>query len=55
MVAQIQEKRYTADEYLDLELTAEERHEYRKGLIIPMPRGTPPHNFISGNIYIALS
>ncbi|MEM9219289.1 MAG: Uma2 family endonuclease [Cyanobacteria bacterium P01_F01_bin.150] len=54
MVAQIQEKRYTADEYLELELTSEERHEYRNGVIIPMTGGTPNHNDIAGNLYIFL-
>ncbi|MEM9220543.1 MAG: Uma2 family endonuclease [Cyanobacteria bacterium P01_F01_bin.150] len=55
MVAQTQEKWCTVNEYLEIELTSEERHEYRNGAIIPMPGRTPTHNFISGNLYIALS
>ncbi len=46
---------YTAQEYLELELAAETRNEYRNGEIIPMTGGTPNHNRISGNLYIALS
>ncbi len=55
MIAQPQAKPYTADEYLALELASAERHEYRNGEIIPMTGGTPGHNRISGNLYIALS
>ncbi|NET48176.1 MAG: Uma2 family endonuclease, partial [Merismopedia sp. SIO2A8] len=55
MLAQTQEKKYTTNEYLELELASEERHEYRNGVIISMTGGTPNHNFISGNLYIALS
>lgn len=54
MIAQTQEKQYTADEYLELELVSEERHEYRNGVIIPMSGGTPNHNDIAGNLYILL-
>jgi Uma2 family endonuclease len=55
MIAQTEKKTYTADEYLELELAAETRSEYHDGEIIPMTGGTPGHNRISGNLYIALS
>lgn len=55
MITQIEKRIYTAEEYLELELVAETRSEYRNGDIIPMTGGTPAHNRISGNLYIALS
>jgi Uma2 family endonuclease len=52
---QAQETRiYTPDEYLDLEVNTDTRHEYINGEIIPMTGGTPNHNDISGNLYILL-
>ena len=54
MIAQIEKRIYTAEEYLELELAAETRSEYRSGEIIPMTGGTPNHNDISGNLYILL-
>ncbi len=55
MIAQPEIKTYTIDEYLEREIAAEDRSEYRNGEIIPMTGGTPTHNRISGNLYIALS
>ncbi|MGF1513697.1 MAG: Uma2 family endonuclease [Elainellaceae cyanobacterium] len=55
MVIQTPKKSYTAEEYLELETSAETRSEYRQGEIISMTGGTPEHNRISGNLYIALS
>lgn len=55
MIAQPEVKRYTAEEYLELEVASETRNEYRDGEMIPMTGGTPEHNRISGNLYIALS
>ncbi|MEA5522926.1 Uma2 family endonuclease [Limnoraphis robusta Tam1] len=55
MIAQTEKKIYTIEEYLELELTSETRNEYHNGEIIPMTGGTPEHNRISGNLYIALS
>ena len=43
---------YTPEEYLDLEVVAEERHEYLNGEIRLMTGGTPNHNDIAGNLYI---
>jgi Uma2 family endonuclease len=54
MMAKTEQKIYTAQEYLELELAAETRSEYRNGEIIPMTGGTPEHNEISGNLYILL-
>lgn len=46
---------YTPQEYLDLEINSEQRHEYIKGEIIPITGGTPNHNKIAGNLYAALN
>ncbi|MBM0742574.1 Uma2 family endonuclease [Phormidium sp. CLA17] len=54
MIAQTERRIYTAEEYLELELAAGTRSEYRDGDIIPMTGGTPNHNDISGNLYILL-
>ncbi len=45
------QKFYTPQEYLDLEIEAKDRHEYRNGEIIVMSGGTPNHNRITGNFY----
>lgn len=55
MIAQTEIRRYTVEEYLELEIASETRSEYCDGEIIPMTGGTPEHNKISGNLYIALS
>jgi len=52
MIAQLANKTYTVDEYLELEVASETRNEYRNGEIFPMTGGTPNHNDISGNAYI---
>ncbi|MDL5057206.1 Uma2 family endonuclease [Geitlerinema calcuttense] len=54
MIAQTENKIYTLEEYLELEIASELRNEYRNGEIIPMTGGTPNHNDISGNLYILL-
>ena len=46
---------YTPQEYLELELNSEERHEYINGEIITVTGGTPNHNTITGNFYAALN
>lgn len=43
------QKFYTPQEYLDFEMEATDRHEYRNGEIILMPGGTPNHNRITLN------
>lgn len=46
---------YTLEEYLELEISSEERHEYINGEIISMTGGTPNHNQVTGNLYAALN
>jgi Uma2 family endonuclease len=46
---------YSPEEYLELEVNSEERHEYIDGQIIPMTGGTPNHNQIAGNFYAPLN
>jgi Uma2 family endonuclease len=54
MIAQTQETRiYSPEEYLDLEIPEEERHEYINGEIRVMPGGTPNHNRIITNLCAA--
>jgi Uma2 family endonuclease len=51
MVMQAEEKRYyEPDEYLELEVASNERHEYIDGEIILMTGGTPNHNQIVANL-----
>lgn len=45
---------YTVDEYLELERTSEEKHEFVDGILIEMPGESKRANKIAGNIYIAL-
>ncbi|MGB3405740.1 MAG: Uma2 family endonuclease [Microcoleaceae cyanobacterium] len=54
MIIQTENKTYTAEEYLELEIAAETRSEYRNGEIIQKTDETPNHNDISGNLYILL-
>jgi Uma2 family endonuclease len=49
-----EQKIYSAEEYLALELNSERRSEYRHGEIVPMTGGTPPHNAITGALYALL-
>jgi Uma2 family endonuclease len=51
-----QEQRYySPEEYLELEINSDERHEYIDGQIILMTGGTPNHNQIAGNFYATLN
>uniref|UniRef100_B8HQ36 Putative restriction endonuclease domain-containing protein n=1 Tax=Cyanothece sp. (strain PCC 7425 / ATCC 29141) TaxID=395961 RepID=B8HQ36_CYAP4 len=50
-----QEKRYTPEDYLELEVNSEERHEYIDGAILKMVGGTPNHNLLTGNFFAALN
>ncbi len=53
---QIQEQRYySPEEYLALEVASENRHEYIDGQIIPVTGGTPNHNQIALNLSAALN
>ncbi|NEO53196.1 MAG: Uma2 family endonuclease [Okeania sp. SIO3B5] len=51
---QATQTRYSVEEYLEQETTAEFRSEYRDGEIIPMTGGTVNHNRIVGNFYATL-
>ncbi|OUL25037.1 hypothetical protein BV378_15755 [Nostoc sp. RF31YmG] len=53
-IAQTQQY-YSPEEYLELEVNSEERHEYIDGQIILMTGGTPNHNQIAGNFYSVLN
>jgi len=44
------DKRYTVDEWLEFEKTAEVRHEYYFEKLVPMPGGAKRANRIAGNI-----
>ena len=46
----IAERYYSPEEYLEIEVKSEERHEYINGQIIPMTGGTPNHNQIALNL-----
>jgi Uma2 family endonuclease len=51
MIAQPQvSPTYSPEEYLDLEVSSEIRHEYIAGEIVPMTGGTPNHNQILLNL-----
>lgn len=55
MIISEEQRHYSSEEYLELEVNSEERHEYIDGQIIPMTGGTPNHNQIAGNFYAALN
>ncbi|MEL6383950.1 MAG: Uma2 family endonuclease, partial [Cyanobacteria bacterium J06626_18] len=56
MIAQAQVSRsYSIEEYFELELASEMRHEYIQGEIIPITGGTPNHNRILLNLAGALN
>jgi Uma2 family endonuclease len=56
MIMQAQKQRYyTPEEYLEVEINSEERHEYIDGEVIPVTGGTPNHNRIAGNFYATLN
>ncbi|MEG4442918.1 Uma2 family endonuclease [Microcoleus sp. AT9_B5] len=47
MIAQVEIKTYTAQEYLELEINSQDRHEFINGEIVLMAGGTPNHNEIT--------
>jgi len=55
VVTERSQRAYSIEEYFELELTSEERHEFINGEIVPMTGGTPSHNQLSGNLYAALN
>lgn len=55
MIIAEEQRHYSLEEYLELEVNSEERHEYIDGQIIPMTGGTPNHNQIALNLGGALN
>jgi Uma2 family endonuclease len=51
MTQMLEQRTYTPDEYLELELSSENRSEYRNGVIVPMTGGTPDHNELAINLF----
>jgi Uma2 family endonuclease len=47
-------RKYTLDEYFDLELSTNERFEYWNGEVFSMSGGSEEHDQIEGNTYLAL-
>jgi len=47
MIAPVETKTYTAEEYLELEINSQDRHEFIKGEIVLMAGGAPNHNEIT--------
>lgn len=54
MITLTKSKIYTVNEYLELEVNSDERHEYSDGEIIPMTGGTPNHNEVASNFMVIL-
>ncbi len=54
MTQALEKKTYTREEYLEVEILSEERHEYINGEIRLMAGGTPNHNRICRNLLIVL-
>lgn len=50
MTQALEQRIYTPEEYLELELASETHSEYRNGTIIPMTGGTPDHNELAINL-----
>lgn len=48
-------KIYSIEEYLDMEVASELRHEYRNGEIWEMTGGTPTHNELIRSLSFILS
>ncbi|MGB3267013.1 MAG: Uma2 family endonuclease [Microcoleus sp.] len=54
MIAQVETKTYTAQEYLEAEVNSLDRHEFINGEIVLMAGGTPNHNEITTNLIFVL-
>ncbi|MBM0740360.1 Uma2 family endonuclease [Phormidium sp. CLA17] len=50
MTQALEQRIYTTEEYLELEVASEIRSEYRSGAIISMTGGTPNHNELAINL-----
>jgi Uma2 family endonuclease len=53
--AKVQTRLYSPEEYLEMEVLSEERHEFRDGEIIPMAGATPNHNRVTLNVASVLN
>jgi Uma2 family endonuclease len=51
---QLQTRRYTPEEYRELEARSDGKNEYRDGEMVAMAGGTTEHNEIAGNLYAEL-
>jgi len=47
---EMNQKKYSITEYLEMEETTLEKHEFHNGEIVMMPEGTINHGIIDGNI-----
>jgi Uma2 family endonuclease len=54
-IAEVLEKKYTVEEYLELEKTSETKHEYYHGNLIPVAGEKKKANRIANNINLKLS
>jgi len=54
MIAQVETKTYQAEEYLELEINSEDRHEFIDGEIVLMAGGTLNHNELAGSLMVLL-
>jgi Uma2 family endonuclease len=50
MTQTLEQRIYSPQEYLDLEIASETRNEYRQGVIVPMTGGAPDHNELAINL-----
>jgi Uma2 family endonuclease len=48
-------QRYSPEEYLEMEVRSEDRHEYRDGEIVLMTGATPNHNRIARNLCTSIT
>ncbi|NJM47577.1 MAG: Uma2 family endonuclease [Alkalinema sp. RU_4_3] len=53
--ASAEKKLYSPEEYLEMEVLSEERHEYRDGEIVLMTGAMPNHNRITRNLCTAMT
>jgi Uma2 family endonuclease len=53
-IAPVETQTYTAEEYLELEIYFQERHEFIYGEIVQSAGGTPDRNEITTNLVVAL-
>lgn len=52
--AQVLQRRYSVEEYLEIERKTNQKHIFINGLIYPMAGAKPPHLRISGNVFVQL-